>query len=119
MIQALVSDIRDPVTRTLEDLSHAAASTRNLTRNLEDRTDKRITELSRQVDGIMESLNQTIAMLENLVWLNSETINRTINNFEHTSENLKQMSLELRRYPARLLLERPPRPVEEPREEGK
>jgi hypothetical protein len=67
----------------------------------------------------MESLNQTIAMLENLVWLNSETINRTINNFEHTSENLKQMSLELRRYPARLLLERPPRPVEEPREEGK
>jgi ABC-type transporter Mla subunit MlaD len=118
-IQALVNDIRDPVTRTLEDLSHAAASTRNLTRNLEDRTDKRISELSRQVDGIMESLNQTIAMLENLVWLNSETINRTINNFEHTSENLKQMSLELRRYPARLLLERPPRPAEEPREGGK
>ncbi len=118
-IRTLVTDIRDPMTQTLEDLRHTAASTRRLTRNLEESTDNRITELSRQVDGLMESLNQTMAMLENLVWLNSETINRTINNFEHTSENLKQMSLELRRYPARLLLERPPRPTEEPREGGK
>ena len=112
-IQALVNDIRNPMTRTLEDLSHAAASTRTLARDLEERTDKRITQLSRQVDAIMESLDHTIGMLENLVWLNSDTINRTLNNFEHTSENLKQMSLEIRRYPARLLLERPPRPPED------
>ncbi|MDZ7666392.1 MAG: MlaD family protein [Desulfotignum sp.] len=117
-IQTLVTDIRDPMTRTLEDLSHTAASTRRLTQDLEDRTDTRLTELSQQVNRLMESLNQTTAMLENLVWLNSETINRTINNFEHTSENLKQMSLELRRYPARLLLERPPRQTEEPRKGG-
>jgi ABC-type transporter Mla subunit MlaD len=118
-IQTLVTDIRDPMTRTLDDLSHAAASTRRLTQSLEDRTDTRLTELSRQVDGLMESLNTTIAMLENLVWLNSDTINRTISNFEHTSENLKQMSLEIRRYPARLLLERPPKPPEEPSEGGR
>jgi hypothetical protein len=117
-IHTLVTDIRDPMTQTLEDLSHAAASTRRLTQDLEGRAGNRITQLSRQVDGLMKSLNQTTAMLENLVWLNSETINRTINNFEHTSENLKQMSLELRRYPARLLLERPPRPPEEGREGG-
>jgi ABC-type transporter Mla subunit MlaD len=118
-IQSLVADIRDPMTRTLEDLSHAAASAKTLTRDLEERTDTRINELSRQVDGLMKTLNNTVAMLENLVWLNSDTINRTINNFEHTSENLKQMSLEIRRYPARLLLERPPKPSQEPVEEGK
>ncbi len=112
-IQTLVTDIQDPVTRTLEDLGHAAASARNLTRDLEDRTDTRLTALAQQVDGLMESLNTTIAMLENLVWLNSDTINRTLSNFEHTSENLKQMSLEIRRYPARLLLERPPKRQEE------
>jgi ABC-type transporter Mla subunit MlaD len=118
-IQSLVADIRDPMTRTLEDLSHAAASAKTLTRDLEERTDTRINELSRQMDGLMKTLNNTVAMLENLVWLNSDTINRTINNFEHTSENLKQMSLEIRRYPARLLLERPPKPSQEPVEEGK
>jgi ABC-type transporter Mla subunit MlaD len=118
-IQSLVTDIRDPLTRTLEDLSHAAAAARSLTLDLEARTDSRISKLSRQVDDIMESLDQTIGMLENLVWLNSETINRTINNFEHTSENLKQMSLEIRRYPARLLLERPPKPPEDRKKEGK
>jgi ABC-type transporter Mla subunit MlaD len=118
-IRTLVTDIQDPVNQTLEDLGHAAASARTLTRDLENRTDTRFTELSEQVDGLMETLNRTVAMLENIVWLNSETINRTINNFEHTSENLKQMSLELRRYPARLLLERPPKPPEEPVEGGK
>jgi ABC-type transporter Mla subunit MlaD len=118
-IQSLVADIRDPMTRTLEDLSHAAASAKTLTRDLEERTDTRINELSRQMDGLMKTLNNTVAMLENLVWLNSDTINRTINNFEHTSENLKQMSLKIRRYPARLLLERPPKPSQEPVEEGK
>lgn len=118
-IQSLVADIRGPMTRTLEDLSHAATSARNLTRDLEERTDTRIAELSRQVDGLMKTLNNTVAMLENLVWLNSDTINRTINNFEHTSENLKQMSLEIRRYPARILLERPPKPSEEPVGEGR
>jgi ABC-type transporter Mla subunit MlaD len=117
--RTLVTDVRDPVNQTLEDLGHAAASAKTLTQNLEMRTDTRLTALSQQVDGLMESLNTTIAMLENLVWLNSDTINRTISNFEHTSENLKQMSLEIRRYPARLLLERPPKSQEEQTEEGR
>lgn len=118
-IRTLVTDVRDPVNQTLEDLGHAAASARTMTQNLEQRTDTRLTALSQQVDGLMESLNTTIAMLENLVWLNSDTINRTISNFEHTSENLKQMSLEIRRYPARLLLERPPKSQEEQTKGGR
>lgn len=118
-IHTLVTDIREPVNQTLEDMGLAAASAKTLTQNLEERTDTRITALSQQVDGLMESLNSTIVMLENLVWLNSETINRTISNFEHTSENLKQMSLEIRRYPARLLLERPPKSREEQPEGGR
>ena len=118
-IHTLVTDIREPVNQTLKDMGLAAASVKTLTQNLEERTDTRIAELSQQVDGLMESLNSTIAMLENLVWLNSETINRTISNFEHTSENLKQMSLEIRRYPARLLLERPPKSQEEQPEGGR
>ncbi len=117
-IRTLVTDIREPVTRTIEDLGQAAASAKTVTQNLEQGADTRLADLSKQVDGLMESLNTTIAMLENLVWLNSETINRTISNFEHTSENLKQMSLEIRRYPARLLLERPPKPNEDRIMEG-
>jgi hypothetical protein len=108
-LRTLVDDAQMPVNETLADLRHTAASARTLTTDLEQRTDIKLKEVSTQVDTLLENLNSSVKMLETLIWLNTETIHRTIDNFEHTSENLKQLSLEIRRYPGRLLLERPPR----------
>ncbi|HKL00707.1 MAG TPA: MlaD family protein [Desulfotignum sp.] len=108
-IRAMVDNAEEPVSRTLEDLEYTAASARTLTSGLEARTDKKLSRVSEQIDTLLQSLNSTVKMLETLVWLNTETINRTIDNFEHTSENLKQLSLEIKQYPGRLLLERPPK----------
>lgn len=114
-IRVMVDKAGEPVSRTLEDLEHTAASARTLTSGLEARTDKKLSQVSKQVDTLLQSLNSTIKMLETMVWLNTDTINRTIDNFEHTSENLKQLSLEIRQYPGRLLLERPPKRLDEGR----
>jgi ABC-type transporter Mla subunit MlaD len=108
-LRTLVENAESPVNETLTDLRHTAASARVLSRDLERSTDTKLKQVSSQVDTLLENLNSTVKMLETLVWLNTETIHRTIDNFEHTSENLKQLSLEIRRYPGRLLLERPPK----------
>jgi ABC-type transporter Mla subunit MlaD len=108
-LRTLVEDAKTPVNETLTDLRHTAASARTLSHDLEHRTDTKLKQVSSQVDTLLENLNSTVQMLETLIWLNTDTIHRTIDNFEHTSENLKQLSLEIRRYPGRLLLERPPK----------
>ena len=108
-LRVMVDEAKVPVGQTLSDLSHSAASARALTGELESRTDTKLTQVSAQIDTLLENLNSTVKMLETVVWLNTDTIHRTIDNFEHTSENLKQLSLEIRRYPGRLLLERPPK----------
>ena len=112
-IRSIVDKAGEPVDNTLKDLQHTAANARTFTRELETRTDKRLKQVSGQINTLLESLNTTVKMLETLVWLNTDTINRTIDNFEHTSENLKQLSLEIKQYPGRLLLERPPRKLPE------
>ena len=114
-IRAMVDKAGEPVSRTLENLEHTAASARTLTSGLQSRTDKKLSQVSQQIDTLLQSLNSTVKMLETLVWLNTDAVNRTIDNFEHTSENLKQLSLEIRQYPGRLLLERPPKRLPEGR----
>jgi phospholipid/cholesterol/gamma-HCH transport system substrate-binding protein len=64
--------------------------------------------LAGNLETILKSLNKTSKMLENMVWLNGDTINRSIENFEDTTENLKQLSVDLKKYPGRLLFESPP-----------
>ncbi|MCF8114045.1 MAG: MlaD family protein [Desulfotignum sp.] len=112
-LKTMVDDARLPVHQTLTDLRHTAATARSLTSELNVRADASLKKLSGEIDRLVQSLNSTVKMLETLVWLNTDTINRTIDNFEHTSENLKQLSLEVRQYPGRLLLERPPKKMPE------
>jgi len=99
-LRDIVDKAGNPVNQTLKDLQHTAANARTFTRELETRTDTRLKQVSGQIDTLLESLNSTVQMLETLVWLN-------------TSENLKQLSLEIRQYPGRLLLERPPEKLPE------
>jgi ABC-type transporter Mla subunit MlaD len=108
-IRDMVDKAAKPVDKTLEDLMHTAANARALTRDLETRTDTGLKQVSGQIDTLLDSLNTTVKMLETMVWLNTDTINKTLDNFERTSENLKQLSIEIKHYPGRLLFERPPK----------
>jgi ABC-type transporter Mla subunit MlaD len=49
--------------------------------------------------------------IENLTWLNADRIKNILENLEVTSENLKQLSQDIRRYPGRLLFEKPPEKI--------
>jgi methyl-accepting chemotaxis protein len=112
-IRGMVDKASEPVDKTLEDLMHTAANARALTRDLETRTDKGLKQVSGQIDTLLGSLNKTVKMLETMVWLNTDIINKTLDNFEQTSENLKQLSIEIKHYPGRLLFERPPKQMSE------
>jgi ABC-type transporter Mla subunit MlaD len=100
-LKTIVENAKQPIDNTLKNFETAASSTKNLTTDLE-------ASFAANLDTMLDSLNKTSKMMENMIWLNSETIQRTVENFEDTSENLKQLSIELKQYPGRLLFERPP-----------
>lgn len=100
-LKSIVENAKQPIDNTLKNFETAADNTKNMTSNLE-------ASLGANLETMLESLNKTSKMLENMVWLNGDTIQRSIGNFEDTSENLKQLSIELKKYPGRLLFESPP-----------
>jgi ABC-type transporter Mla subunit MlaD len=100
-LKTIVENAKQPIEKTLKDLETTANNTKNMTTNLE-------ASLAGNLETILKSLNKTSKMLENMVWLNGDTINRSIENFEDTTENLKQLSVDLKKYPGRLLFESPP-----------
>ncbi len=100
-LKTIVENAKQPIDNTLKNFETAAGNTKNMTNNLE-------ASLGANLETMLESLNKTAKMLENMVWLNGDTVQRAIGNFEDTSDNLKQLSIELKKYPGRLLFERPP-----------
>ncbi len=56
----------------------------------------------------IQDLQTSAQTLENLLWLNSGKIERMVDHLEASSENLRQMTLDLKQYPGRLLFEAPP-----------
>jgi len=56
----------------------------------------------------VENLSAASGLVENMVWLNSDRVKLIMENLETTSENLKQMSKDIKRYPGRLIFEKPP-----------
>ena len=101
-LKTIVENAKQPIDKTLKDFEKAASHTKNMATDLDASLDKNL-------ETMLDSLNKTSKMLENMVWLNTDTIHRTIENFEDTSENLKQLSRELKQYPGRLLFESPPK----------
>jgi phospholipid/cholesterol/gamma-HCH transport system substrate-binding protein len=97
--------------QAINDFQKAASSTKNMTAEIEARLSPRVDSLSSNLDRLMESLAATSGLLENMVWLNSDKIKLIIDNLETTSENLKQMSKDIKRYPGRLLFEKPPEKI--------
>ncbi len=107
-LKAILQNAGPPLDSGLKDFQATLGNVKNLTRELDAKLSGQLTDMGTRIDTLLESINKTAKMLESLVWLNSDTVNQTIGNLEQTSENLKQLTHELIRYPGRLLLEKPP-----------
>jgi len=100
-LKTMVKKAGAPVDATLKNLESASGSINRVAGTLES-------ENTAQLDALLTSLDHTAKMLENMVWINSDAVSRAVKNLEYTLENLNQLTLELKKYPGRLLLERPP-----------
>ncbi len=72
------------------------------------------TPLINAIKDFQQAARKTGALasgIENLTWLNADRIKNILENLETTSENLKQLSQDIRRYPGRLLFEKPPEKI--------
>jgi len=107
-LRSIIQAAKSPLKKGINDFQQTAASTKKLTAGLETRLSPKMESLTANLDQLMESLAATSGLLENMVWLNSDKIEIIIKNLEMTSENLKQMSKDIKRYPGRLLFEKPP-----------
>lgn len=100
-LKTIVDNAKQPIDNTLKNFEKTASSTKSMATHLE-------ASLASNLDTMLDSLNKTSKMMEHMIWINSDTVQRAVENFEDTSENLKQLSIELKQYPGRLLFERPP-----------
>jgi len=100
-LKTIVDNAKQPIDNTLKDFEKAAGSTKSMATDLE-------ASLASNLGTMLDSLNKTSKMMEHVIWLNSDAVQRAVENFEDTSENLKQLSIELKQYPGRLLFESSP-----------
>lgn len=100
-LKSMVREAKTPVSGSLVNIHKASASLSQVTADME-------TTYAKKLASLLASLDATSKALENLVWVNSDTITRAVENFESTAENLNQLTLELKKYPGRLIWERPP-----------
>lgn len=110
-LRTIIQSAKSPLNKAITDFQQTAASTKKITAGLETRLSPKMESLTANLDQLMGSLAATSGLLENMVWLNSDKIEIIIKNLETTSENLKQMSKDIKRYPGRLLFEKPPERV--------
>ena len=69
---------------------------------------QQLDQVMNRLETTLDALNRTSDMLEKTVWINAGTIMKAVEHFERTTENMSQLTLDLRKYPGRILLERPP-----------
>ncbi len=108
-LRTIVQNSQQPIYNAVKDFQRTAKNAKSITSDVEAGLSSKIENFSKNIDTMLESLNKTSKMLETIVWVNSDTINRTLDNFERTSDNLKQLSVEIKHYPGRLLFEKPPK----------
>lgn len=104
----IVEGVKKPVQAAALDVRSAAASSASIAEKLDAGLVPAIEGLSLKLGTVLASLNRTSGQLETLVWTNSGGLEDIVANLKLTSENLKQMSQDLKRYPSRLIFEKPP-----------
>ncbi|MDY0376581.1 MAG: MlaD family protein [Desulfobacterium sp.] len=82
----IVEQSKDPIVDTLAEFKGAAVT----------------------AGSLAASLEKTSRLLGDMVWVNTDSIGEVVENLKITSENLRHMSQDIKRYPARLLFETPP-----------
>ncbi len=109
-MKKILQGMETSLSRTLEDLSDAAGNASKVTKNLSQGMLGESGELSARMTQLMDSLNHTAKMLETIVWSNSDAVEKIVEDFSKSAENLNQFINELRYYPGRIFLEKPPEP---------
>ena len=112
-VKHMVTQATPPLNQALTDLGAAARSTRNLTADLEQNLPGNVAAIAQQADAALVQMEATIRMIESLIQTNEGPIGQTLENFRRTSDNLKQLSRELKLYPGRILEGPPPSPLNE------
>ncbi|MCK5686713.1 MCE family protein [bacterium] len=107
-LRSIIEDSKKPLKTAIIDFQKTVGNTEKLTAEFEGKLGSNIEGLSSNLDKFMKNLASTSEMLENMVWINSDKIKLIIENFETTSENLKQLSKDIKKYPGRLFFEEPP-----------
>lgn len=100
-LKNMIHEAQAPVDTTLKNIETASANVKGFSMRIEQ-------DYAQKLNALLTHLEKTSRMLENTVWVNSDNISRSIESFENAAENLNQLTLELKQYPGRLLLERPP-----------
>ncbi len=111
-LKTIIEDSKEPLHNAINDFQKAAGNTKNITSDFQAKLVPSLDSLSSNLDKFMENLTATSGMMENIVWMNSDKIKVIIENLESTSQNLKQLSKDIKKYPGRLLFEKPPEKFE-------
>ncbi|OGR32493.1 MAG: ABC transporter substrate-binding protein [Desulfobacula sp. RIFOXYB2_FULL_45_6] len=107
-LRTIVKDSGVPLGNAVTDFQKAAGSTKNMAETLETKLFSKVDSLSVNLDKLVENLSSASGLIEHMIWLNSDRIKQILENLETTSENLKQMSKDIKQYPGRLIFEKPP-----------
>jgi ABC-type transporter Mla subunit MlaD len=110
-LKTIIKESKTPLKNAIDDFQKAAGNTKNLTDEFQTNFAPSLDSLSSNLDRFMGNLSSTSELLENMVWINSDKVKIIIQNLETTSQNLKQLSKDIKNYPGRLLFEKPPRQI--------
>ena len=107
-LQNMVHDARPAIKKSLANIEIASGSFKRMATGLESGYGEKLSGMSDKMDAILLSLEKTSQLLENMVWANTDAIDKMVDNIENTSKNLDQLTRELRKYPGRIFMEAPP-----------
>ena len=111
-LKNIIESSKEPLNQAISDFQRAAGNTRDITDQFEKKVGSNIDSLSFNLDKFMENLAVTSDMLANMVWTNSDKVKLILENLEATSDNLKQLSKDIKKYPGRLFFESPPEKID-------
>jgi ABC-type transporter Mla subunit MlaD len=112
-LRTLVETSTPPLRETLDSVRSAAARADRLVDTLDGRLVPILDSLAARAETVMSNLEKASAQVETLTWSQTATLEDSLQNLRAFTENLKQMSQDLKRYPSRLIFEKPLDPMKE------
>lgn len=103
-LERMVTRAEAPFERILQDLPETVQNLNRLTAQLN--------ALAGDLPENIAPLGNTLRRLNGLLAAEQQTIEQTLDNIQQVSENLRDITDDVRRYPAQMLLGAPPPPVE-------